>query len=325
MTGTTSALPEWLSCLPEKLEAFEQDQAFLAGWATIVELDTRGDFDLNDLWGLGSVLFKSDSVLRGNVALGVDLLSAAGFVARDARVLSFDAARVRELWRYALGRLTEQRIALLARIMSYAPSLYVLLTACEASDAVPTTIRLTTFKGEAIPELRQSDQLRAAMGAPQSAMLNFVHTADEPADLVRELGLFFAEDERRALLRGVTGRAKPSRHALVERLGRFGGETLDFFAAKHNMIRAITDANSLHEGKRQSLIARAAALSPGQGREESWLAIRNELGKAGIAVDRLDEIVIGAALVPLKRPAPSQPFPSCELRHWQAAGIRAPA
>ena len=53
-------------------------------------------------------------------------------------------------------------------------------------------------RGRAYPERRQPDSIRVALGAG-NRMLTYVHTADEPADVARELGLLFDASARERL------------------------------------------------------------------------------------------------------------------------------
>src|SRR5207237_1940393 len=55
-----------------------------------------------------------------------------------------------------------------------------------------------SLKGPARQAERRPGQIRYRLRNP-ALLLNFLHTPDEPADAVRELGVLFAADERLAL------------------------------------------------------------------------------------------------------------------------------
>ena len=60
---------------------------------------------------------------------------------------------------------------------------------------VPASVELTGLKGPTDPDARAPGQLRHLLGR-YSYLLNLVHTPDEPADVLRELGAAEAAVER---------------------------------------------------------------------------------------------------------------------------------
>lgn len=318
------ALPRWLSCFPEKLACYAADEAFCAGWRTIEAMERDGTLVLSRLWNIGSVLFKSDSLLRGNTRIGMDALAHAGFHVRVGREVTFPPPLVREFWRYSLGRYSDERIALLARLLSEAPSLYLLVEAERPDERVPTALRLTDFKGEPVPELRAPGKLRSALGPPQSALLNYVHTGDEPADVVRELGLLFDQAERRRCLADALAGSGAAARALCDRLLPCAASRvdLDFESALKRVRERLSLRLSATEARWAHVIARLEQV--GRGESDAWSPLKLTLSEFGVDIDPLDDIVIRARLVPLKKAQPTQPFPSCELRHWREYGVRSP-
>ena len=69
---------------------------------------------------------------------------------------------------------------------------------------MPATVRLSNLKGGPDAATRGAGSLRSALRSA-NRLFTFVHTADEPADIVRELAVFFDRDERRRLLAEATG------------------------------------------------------------------------------------------------------------------------
>ncbi|MFG3756480.1 hypothetical protein, partial [Klebsiella pneumoniae] len=58
--------------------------------------------------------------------------------------------------------------------------------------------------GPTMPAQRQPGQIRYRLG-PDNRLLNFVHAADEPADVLRELGLLFDRAGRRTIIAQLLG------------------------------------------------------------------------------------------------------------------------
>jgi hypothetical protein len=70
------------------------------------------------------------------------------------------------------------------------------------------------MKGPTRPEDREEHHLRRIAGAAQASVLTYVHVADEPADVLRELGVFFDRSERTRLLAALDSRQDLTRQVL---------------------------------------------------------------------------------------------------------------
>jgi len=147
------------------------------------------------------ILFKPDGLAAGIVEPALAILAEQGFAPAAGAVVRLDRQTTRWLWLYRFNVATVDRVWLHDRINEASPSLVVVLRDERAGTpgALPGTVRLTDCKGPSRPERRRRDQLRSRLGV-DDRLLNYVHTSDEPADLVRELGVLLAPAERRALL-----------------------------------------------------------------------------------------------------------------------------
>lgn len=310
-------LPDWLSCFPEKLNCYAADDYFLRGWATLTELDRRGTFALERLWTLGSVLFKADTVLRGNGLRGIRFLQQHGFEIRAVREVAFPDQRVEQFWHYSLGRLSRERVELLKHLQRKSSSLYLIVESGGVGDRLPCSLRVTELKGQVELARRHTGCLRCAMGDPQSAFFNFVHTADEPCDLVREIGLLFDEAQRRDLILDAVSDSNPDAEGLYRELMTRGPHSdLDFSQAVGRVSRQVRSAEGLSNTERDDFLAAANRLH--QTGYTSWLRLRQSVLGRGIQVDDTDDMVIAAGLVVMKQKTITQRFPSCEARHWDA-------
>lgn len=171
--------------------------------------------DLADTW-------PDDDVVRRVLDLAIVMVKPDGLAAgRLPHVLGFlrehevevvGAAWVplrghtwRELWRYQLMAATLDRLRANALVLDGEGLL--LLVRASGRD-LPASVYLSSRKGSASVELQTPDCLRARLGQP-NRVLSHVHVADEPIDVVRELGLLLPTAVRRALLRDVDT-ARPS-------------------------------------------------------------------------------------------------------------------
>jgi hypothetical protein len=78
-------------------------------------------------------------------------------------------------------------------------SLLVLLRDDHAIRRVPASVRLQMLKGPSFPQRQAKHHLRRVLRS-WSRLLKFIHTPDEPVDLLREIGILFDEVGRRTLM-----------------------------------------------------------------------------------------------------------------------------
>ncbi|MEQ9245275.1 MAG: nucleoside-diphosphate kinase, partial [Nitratireductor sp.] len=161
------------------------------------------------------VLFKPDAFVCNSVERSIDILRERGFHAVTGTTVLFDRHKVRELWRYEFNIAHVERYRLVDELLCSGPSLLVVLEdVIGTSDA---SQRLSAQKGHSSIGKRPRDSLRAVIGARDN-MLNFIHTPDEMIDMIREIGVLFAEPERLALLEAIRRRPAPALTSLISSL-----------------------------------------------------------------------------------------------------------
>jgi hypothetical protein len=175
------ALLASLTRSPEKQHLYRTDPYFRHGLR-----QAPVDFVL----GVTFMVLKPDAVVGRRIDPTVKFLHENGFVTTGAATFTFSPLLTREVWRYQFNVATWERAEVVDVLLPSGESL--LLTLHDERwepGAVPAACRLTALKGPAERRRRGSDDLRSRLGSP-ATLLNFVHTADEPADVVRELALF---------------------------------------------------------------------------------------------------------------------------------------
>ncbi|MFF9393452.1 nucleoside-diphosphate kinase [Streptomyces griseoluteus] len=135
------------------------------------------------------VVIKPDAVVGRRGGMILDILGEEGWLPIAARPFTFDPLLTREIWRYQFNAASRQRIAVVDHLLGSSPSLLVLLRDTSRADGLPASVRLTAAKGGADPSAARARDLRTRFGRV-NGLFNFIHTADEPADVVRELRLF---------------------------------------------------------------------------------------------------------------------------------------
>lgn len=142
------------------------------------------------------LLIKPDGVCAGAAPAAVDWLLEAGYTIHDAAAARLGRNDIRALWLHQWNIASPERRGLADVIRSLSPSLVLVLGRDRVERDVPTSVELTAAKGPTDPAKRVPGELRHALPT-DSYLLNFVHTPDEPADVLRELGIYF-DTARRA-------------------------------------------------------------------------------------------------------------------------------
>jgi nucleoside diphosphate kinase len=240
MKQTYASALESLSVLDEKRHMFLMDADFREGCDHFHHL---GGEALHDVHDLASVLFKPDAVLTGQAVRAADAIADQGFRPVAVRVLDVHSSTVRTLWRYQLRYASVDRVLAFDDFFRLGPSVFVLYRA--DPHHVPASVRLSHLKGSTVAANRTADTLRSRLVSP-NRLFSLLHTADEPADVIRELAVLFDRPARRAILResGVAGATAPSVTAAVEEALRQAGGSLRTFAPHAACAAALRDASS---------------------------------------------------------------------------------
>jgi hypothetical protein len=270
-----------LTTVPEKRTAFSVDLYFREGWADAAAV--FGNAVTDRLASLAIMNFKPDGVVGRRMRAGLEFVLAHGFVPLAARRMPLTRHSARELWRHNWNFYTTDRLAMSTLLYTGADALLLLLRG-PAGDPVPASVRLSGLKGSADPAKRRPGQLRTVLDPPNS-IINFVHVADEPADLVRELAIFCDRADRRALLAGAADGAADGADATAAALAEI--DVLEAAYAEHDFdptrsidrlresgALAAAGAERLHQavrrGERLPWEELAGLVSPADPRADVW-------------------------------------------------------
>jgi hypothetical protein len=187
-----------MTALPDKARLYADEVWFREAWPSVVEVfDDAASGTLHELAGL---LFKPDGVAARVIEPALQFLEAHDFTALVAVPVSLDRHMTRWLWLYRFNSASPERVALHDLVNEAGESVLVLLRDERAHRSpIPGTVRLTALKGSSRPERRSGKQLRTHL-RNNDRILNFLHSSDEPADLVRELSILLCSTERRRVL-----------------------------------------------------------------------------------------------------------------------------
>ncbi|MEV4925076.1 hypothetical protein [Streptomyces roseoverticillatus] len=177
--------PRWsrLTRLEGKDERLALDLCAREGWASLAQqFGEEGAYGFAERVALMWV--RPDAVAAGVARQVLAATETAGFRPLAARPVTVDRCGVRALWAYMCRWATVERLWLLDALVALGPGLLVLWADDTGGEA---SARLTALKGSNAPGRWAGESLRDAAGSP-NRLLTMVHAADEPADVIRELG-----------------------------------------------------------------------------------------------------------------------------------------
>lgn len=194
------------------------------------------------------VVLKPEAVAGRRIEMTLQALRDNGFVVVSAQIFRFTSLLFREIWRYQFNVATQDRIDVVDLILPSSESLLLILRDSrfreDDDSCLPASCRLAGLKGPADPAARKPGDLRSILRGP-TTLFNFMHTADEPADVIRELAMLdlFTEAPATAAVR-FTEPADPDRLAgLVDHLYRALPEhDLDATASRKRLASSGYDA-----------------------------------------------------------------------------------
>lgn len=311
--GDMPSTAQWrrLTVVPRKRELFEEDLYFREAWPELVQL--AGGDPTPALANTTLLCAKPDAVVGRRLDAMLDFAIAHGYEPVAGFPFDFTRHSMREIWRYDWHVYPPDRLGF-STAWYTAAGAFAFLLRDVTSDGTPASVRLSRLKGAAIASQRKPGELRAVLKAPNS-VLNFVHVTDEPADIVREVGIFFGEQERRALFA-----------ALVRPDG--GNQAAQVRARAH----AYAARYPAHDLDARSSLSRLSASGAIDAEQAAQLATWIEAGRTcrwqdicrlvdTSRADRWDVISVAARLIELERQVSAPLMPAVDVRAWMAATV----
>lgn len=284
-------VPEWLSREGRKREIYAGDPYYRDAWDDLTDLPGTEWAVADQLYRVAPMVLKPDAVaVRGGARL-LAAVRAANFVPVAWGKFRFDRHITRELWRYQLNVATRERIDVLDMYMPTGESLYVLLRDTSESG-IPATARLCDMKGPTRPEDREAHHLRRIAGATQASVLTYIHVADEPADLLREMGIFFERPERKRLLAALDSRQDVTQQVLAAL-----SEVEEWTEASDLSWKAALDRLDAQRSGQPDCAELAALLQQVRsGRSRDWQSLIALTDRFGLQWSHWDRIAVAAQL-----------------------------
>ncbi|MEU3824018.1 nucleoside-diphosphate kinase [Streptomyces sp. NPDC029080] len=263
------------------------------------------------------LMLKPDGLAAGRLLPVLDYLDEHGFRVAAAREFRFQPFHWRELWRYQLTSATLDRLAVNELLLGAGPALFLLLRS-EPGHPLPGTVRMSTLKGSATLEAQKPGTLRALLGQP-NRVLSYVHVADEPADLLRELGLLFDAADRRALLGALAGDvlSDEDKDTLDRAKERFAGPSRSLDRA--DVLGRVTRAVEAAAPGPAADAARHRLERMARGERVEWRPFLADLAAAGAHPDRWDLAALGTYVIEYDEPGHPKVLTNPDPQSWASA------
>ncbi|MEV0642250.1 hypothetical protein AB0I77_46520 [Streptomyces sp. NPDC050619] len=289
-----------LTVSPDKRRLFAEDLYLRATWADLTEIAPGRE--VATLLPTALLSFKCDGVIGRRMRPTLDYLADAGFRVVDVRTVRHNRHSIREIWRYNWHLYPVDRLSLMSAMHTANDTALLLLHDERYDGRVPGSVRLASLKGSVSARKADPRHLRTVL-RPPNMVINFVHVADEPADLLREIGIFLSFDERRSALAGLGGDAVPERvRAVVDDLeSRYPERDLSLTNALERLA-----ASGRFDGRAMDRL-RAVIDDPGDAL--SWSELRSLAVPDWSGIDEWDLITIASFVLPEARTGISDPLP----------------
>ncbi|MGV9612245.1 nucleoside-diphosphate kinase [Nocardia xishanensis] len=246
------------------------------------------------------LLLKPDAIVARAVEPTLQWLPANGFRVVAAHRMRVNRHLVRALWYFAWNIASPERRRLADLLIGISEVLVLVVHG--ADDELPVPIRLTEAKGATDPRQRKPGELRYVLGR-HNFLLNLVHTPDDPADVLRELAVYFDEDTRADLL----GQAA----ARMDRTAAVSALAADLYARvpvrsfdRDDALRSVLDA------------LRRAGIDAGRAEDADGARLLYAAWSAGAQLDPWSVLVLGSYVLPMRVGSQSQTLPPVAAREW---------
>ena len=196
-----SSVPwEELTKLEEKKELYRFEPFFRESWSDL--LNELGRDAVGALHRHATICFLPDATAGRRIWPGINFLQSQGFEVVSIQEVNYDWQIYNAEWRFQINDTTLERISLSHDLCERGPVLFVLLRDKSTSYGVPATVRLRRMKGASNPKLRTGKNLRDTLNST-NRLLKFIHTSDEPIDLVRVLGSTMERPDRLSVIQNM--------------------------------------------------------------------------------------------------------------------------
>jgi nucleoside diphosphate kinase len=185
----------------------------------------------------GMVILKPDGYQLGLTGRVLDFYVSHGFELAAAAQVYFTPLLWRTMWTYQMSQASLDRLAVNDLVMT-GQGLALFLRHDPFTQQLPAAVRISHLKGPAKAEEQMTECLRRHVQQP-NRIFSLVHSADDPADLVRETAILFDQSQRRALARSLRQSVDEKSLNLVAQARRLEGHPTRSFSVEDSSSRLL--------------------------------------------------------------------------------------
>ncbi len=279
-----------------------------------------GDDAAGVLWHGATLMMKPDGLAAGKLGTVHGFLADEGFTVLAVERPVLTRFTWRELWRYQLTPASWDRLAVNDLILRR-PALLLALRHDDPGD-VPATVRLAGLKGPADVADQWPGCLRARLGQP-AKVFSYVHVADEPVDLVRELGILLEPAPRARVLAALRDRAPlpAADRALLDEALEADRRVVRDMDAAAAVERAADALAALPDERRTGPAAdrlRTDLDRMRAGGPIAWAPFAAAVADTGVKLDEWDLALLGACFINSDVPGIGKAIGSVRAADWRA-------
>lgn len=322
-TGAPPVLPAELTADPDKRAWYTEDTYLQE---SLGQLRTLTDDASSFARRHAVLLCKPDAVLARRLTPAIDWLEHNGFQIVSARRITLTRHVVRALWYFQWNIASPERRRCADRLVAAADSLVLVVRGPEQDE--PASVLLTERKGPTDPARREPGQLRHLLGR-YSYLLNLVHTPDEPADVLRELGVYFAETERAdVFVEALSGRDRGTEARELAELICAHAEPRslrfhDAAAVLAQEVDALLAGGTLGATARGELAEAHTLLATDRG--AGCAALLSVAWRHRLPLDDWSVVVAGSYVLPMKQPSAVPLLHGGSVERWRRHFALSPA
>jgi nucleoside diphosphate kinase len=306
-------VPDSLSRDERKRVLFGADPYFRQGWDDARRVLGGAGDPASIIHDHGLVLLKPDAVARGHLDAAIDWFKTRGATIVFAARGTMTPHAVRAMWQYQMNAASIDRLELAD--LALASSAGLIIMARLPHDEVPASVRFSAWKGPADPRKREPGELRSALSGG-NFLLSYVHAADEPADVVRELAILFSPKEREeVLLQLAAGSPRTDGVAEARRIARQLEEEIEAHDLELETALVALETTTPAGPRGDEFLALTAAVRRGEFTD--WRALWRAADDAGVPDSRWDRAVVGTYLMQHTEPGVAQILGSAARTLWQ--------
>jgi len=311
-------ITDWnlLTRIPLKAERYGRETYFREGLE-----DARESGDLDTISRRSAlVLVKPDGIIGGKAPIIIDYLRRQRFAIVAAELVTLGPLQWREMWRYQLTSATLDRLAINDLVLR--GSALLLLLRHPGYLDVPASVWLSGLKGPSDVARQSPGCLRRVLGQP-NRVISFIHVADEPADVLRELAILADRATRRKMWSAFArSEATEADENLLNEVAHASANSSRRLDARESLQRLEAAAGLAANRQGGSAKAESAVLAAiedmHQGRKIAWRAFVQDLTAAHIDLEPWDLAMLGAAFIVYDEPGHPKSMQAVDAGLWRS-------